>query len=250
MTELKSNAEWKQWGKDDPLFGVAAWAGKEKGGESPWTDEEFYALGESDWKDFLRQWQHYGLNTESCLEIGCGAGRLTKQLASHFDRVYAVDISPEIIDYARKAIPNENIDFSVIDGLHLPYADGSVSAIFTTIVLQHLDNKEIGFEYFREFYRVLKAGGTIMIGMPLYQFPVETGLTGLTMSVAYKLRRVLGDLRAGVKRMLGKKTMRGTQYPISTLQRFLTSQGFKTIEVRIFPVTSNGVYDPFIFARK
>lgn len=52
MAELKSNAEWKQLGKEDPLYGVAAWAGKEKNGESPWTEDEFFALGESDWGRF------------------------------------------------------------------------------------------------------------------------------------------------------------------------------------------------------
>src|ERR1035438_2308711 len=164
MTELKSNAEWKQWGKDDPLFGVAAWVGKEKDGASPWTEDEFYALGESDWRDFLGHWQHYGVSKQSCLEIGCGAGRITKQLASYFDRVYAVDISSEMISCAQRAVKGGNVEFSVIDGLHLPQGDGSVKAIFTTIVLQHLDNKEIGFSYFREFYRVLAADGTIMVG--------------------------------------------------------------------------------------
>jgi ubiquinone/menaquinone biosynthesis C-methylase UbiE len=250
VTELKSNAEWKQWGKEDPFFGVAAWAGKEKGGAVPWTDEEFYSLGESDWRDFVNHWRHYGLSKESCLEIGCGAGRITKQLASYFDRVYAVDISPEMISYARKAIPGANIEFAVIDGLHLPHADGSVSAIFTTIVLQHLDNKEIGYDYFREFYRVLSSDGTIMIGLPLYQFPVETGVIGALMSSEYALRRGLGNIRASIKRRLGMKMMRGTQYPMKSLREFLTSIGFKKIEFRFFTVSSNGFYDQYVFATK
>lgn len=250
MTELKSNAEWKQWGKDDPLFGVAAWAGKEKGGASPWTEEEFYTLGKSDWRDFLIHWQHYGVSKQSCLEIGCGAGRITNSLASYFDRVYAVDVSPEMISCAQQAIKSGNVEFSLIDGLHLPHSDGSVSAIFTTLVLQHLDNKEIGFDYFREFYRVLGTGGTIMMGLPLYQFPVDTGLAGALMSSAYALRRSLGNVRAHLKRGLGMKTMRGTQYPLNSLRLFLVSLGFKKIEIRIFPVTSNGAYDTYVFATK
>src|SRR5258708_2555315 len=103
MTELKSNTEWKQWGKDDPLWGVASWDGKQKGGASPWTDEEFYALGESDWQDFLRHWRQYGIDTRSCLEIGCGAGRITRQLAKSFDRVYGVDVSEDMIRRAASA---------------------------------------------------------------------------------------------------------------------------------------------------
>lgn len=250
MAELKSNAEWKQWGKDDPLFGVAAWAGKEKDGASPWTEEEFYANGESDWRDFLGQWQHYGLSKKSCLEIGCGAGRITKALAKSFDHVYAVDVSSDMINRAQKGIQSGNVDFSVIDGLHLPQSDGSVSAVFTTIVLQHLDNKEIGFSYFREFYRVLGTGGTIMVGLPLYQFPVDTGVAGSLLSFVYAVRRSIGNIRASLKRALGMKTMRGTQYPVNSLRSFLVSLGFKKIEVRMFPVTSNGAFDAFVFATK
>ena len=250
MDELKSNAEWRRWGKDDPLFGVAAWAGKEKDGSSPWTEEEFYAIGESDWRDFLGHWQHYGVDKKSCLEIGCGAGRITKALALYFDRVYAVDVSAEIIDRARKAIPGGNVEFSLVDGLHLPQPDGSVTALFTTIVLQHLDNKEIGYSYFREFYRVLAKGGTMMVGLPLYQFPVESGLVGNVMSSAYAVRRSFGNIKANFKRTMGMKTMRGTQYPVRSLRQFLASLGFKKIEVRIFPVTSNGAYDTFVFAAK
>lgn len=250
MTELKSNTEWNKWGKEDPFFGVAAWAGKERDGASPWTEDEFYALGESDWRDYVSHWQHYGVSRLSCLEIGCGAGRITKPLATYFDHVHAVDVSPEMISCAQKAIESKNVDFSVIDGLHLPQTDGSVSAIFTTFVLQHLDNKEIGFDYFREFYRVLSEGGTMMAGLLLYQFPVDSGVVGGLMSFEYALRRAVGNIRTGMKRHFGMKTMRGTQYPIKPLRQFLTSLGFKRIEFRIFATTSNGVHDAYVFATK
>jgi ubiquinone/menaquinone biosynthesis C-methylase UbiE len=250
MTELKSNTEWKQWGKDDPLWGVASWAGKEKDGASPWTDDEFYANGESDWQDVLRQWQHYGVRKQACLEIGCGAGRITKSLAAYFERVYAVDVSPEMISYAQNAIKRENIEFALVDGLHLPQTDCSVSAVFTTIVLQHLDSKEIGFDYFRELYRVLDAGGTIMVGLPLYKLPFETGVFGALMSFGFALRRALSDIGADLKRRLGVKTMRYTQYPISSLHQFLASLGFKNIEFRFFPATSNGALVTYVFATK
>ena len=54
---MKSNVEWKKWGEVDPLYAVASWAGKQRGQSNPWTDEEFYELGRSDWADFVRHWQ-------------------------------------------------------------------------------------------------------------------------------------------------------------------------------------------------
>jgi ubiquinone/menaquinone biosynthesis C-methylase UbiE len=248
MTGLKSNAEWKQWGKDDPLWGVASWASKQKNGTSPWTEEEFYALGQSDWRDFLGHWRQYGVSTTDCLEIGCGAGRITKQLAMFFDHVYAVDVSEDMISRAQKAVESGNVEFSVIDGLHLPQGDGSVKAIFSTYVLQHLEIEEIGLSYFREFFRVLGVGGTIMVHLPLYQFP--DGKFGALMTSQYAVYRHLDNIRADIKRRLGVKIMRVTRYRITSLSLFLSNLGFKKVEFRIFPLKSNGDPHPFVFATK
>jgi hypothetical protein len=54
---MKSNQEWKEWGKVDPLFAIASWKDRDKGCSNPWTDDEFYALGKSDWEDFFAQWR-------------------------------------------------------------------------------------------------------------------------------------------------------------------------------------------------
>lgn len=247
MSELKSNAEWKQWGKDDPLWGVASWAKRQKGGAAPWTDEDFYSVGESDWREFWGHWQHYGVNTQSCVEVGCGAGRMTKQLAGSFSRVYAADVSEDMICYARKAV-GSNVEFSVIDGIHLTQPDGSVKAVFSTHVLQHLDNIDVGFSYFREFYRVLDDGGTLMVHLPIYQFPA--GKIGLPMRFFYALARSLDKIRSDVKRDLGIKFMRGTPYPIRELAVFLGDLGFKNVEFRIFATKSNNDLHPFVFATK
>jgi ubiquinone/menaquinone biosynthesis C-methylase UbiE len=250
MVELKSNTEWKQWGKSDPLWGVAAWADRQIGGASPWTEEEFYALGRSDWHDFLGHWRQYGIDTRSCLEIGCGAGRITKQLAGSFDRVHAVDVSEDMVSRARKAVHSPNVEFSVIDGLHLPQSDCSVKTIFSTHVLQHLDSEDIGFSYFREFFRVLDVGGTIMIHLPLYQFPTDTGRIGVLMRFLYAASRKLDNIRSDIRRRLGVRIMRGTPYPIRSLNLFLSDLGFKNIEFRIFSLKSNGDPHPFVFVTK
>jgi ubiquinone/menaquinone biosynthesis C-methylase UbiE len=250
MAELKSNTEWRQWGKLDPLWGVASWANKQKGGTSPWTEEEFYRLGESDWQSFLGHWRQYGLSTQSCLEVGCGAGRITKQLAKSFDHVYAVDVSEHMISCARNAVNGKNVEYTVIDGMKLPQYDHAVTAIFSSHVLQHLDSTDIGFSYFREFFRVLDVGGTIMVHLPLYQFPGDTSTSYVLMERLYAVSRRLGKIRADIRRHLGVKTMRGTPYPIQSLNRFLVDLGFKNIEFRIFPLMCNGDLHPFVFATK
>lgn len=249
MSELKSNTEWKQWGKDDPLWGVAAARNKQKDGPSPWTAEEFYAVGERDWQVFARQWRQYGMNTTSCLEIGCGAGRFTRLLARSFDHVHAVDVSQEMISIAQKALPDTNVEYSIIDGLHLPLGDRSVKAIFSNLVFQHLDSAEVGFSYFHELFRVLDVGGTIMINLPFYQLPAEKGKLGVLMRSLYAAYRQIDNRRSDARRRAGVKIMRWTPYPIESLHLFLSGLGFKNVEFRIFPVDEDD-HGSFVFATK
>jgi ubiquinone/menaquinone biosynthesis C-methylase UbiE len=247
---MESNLEWKQWGRDDPLWAAATWRNKRKEGAAPWTDEEFYALGESDWRDFFQQWRQYGVSTESCLEIGCGPGRITRQLARCFASVCAVDVSEDMISYARKHAQALNTSFLVVEGVALPRPDRSVKSIFSTHVLQHLDSVEAGLAYFQEFYRVLDHGGTIFVHLPLYQFPAEHRAIGRVYSASWTMWKRLGKLRARVKRRLLLKTMRDTPYPPKVLYAFLAGLGFGRIEFRIFPVSSNGDLHPFVLATK
>src|SRR5262245_27654952 len=108
---MKSNTEWKAWGKQDPLYAVATWADREKSGANPWKDEEFYEVGRRDWADFHHRWSPYGVRDGHCLEIGCGAGRITKQLADQFKEVTALDVSADQIAYAAARVPNDNVRF-------------------------------------------------------------------------------------------------------------------------------------------
>jgi ubiquinone/menaquinone biosynthesis C-methylase UbiE len=250
LTDLDSNTEWKKWGKEDPLWGVASWANKQRGGAAPWTVEEFYAVGESDWEDFERQWLQYGMDRRSCLEVGCGAGRITKHLTRSFERVYAVDVSEHMIDSARQAVGGCNVEFSVTDGLHLPQGDCTVRAIFSTHVLQHLDSADIGFAYFREFFRVLDVGGTIMIHLPFYQFPGDIRRVEILVRLLYSAFRRLAGMRAKISRRAGARIMRETPYPVRDLTNFLRHLGFRNIEFRTFAVKVNGDFHSFVLASK
>ena len=75
----------------------------EQSGEHAWTAEEFYELGRSDWQDFRKHLEAFGVpGHDTVLEIGCGAGRLTKHLVNDYGRVIGVDVSPGMLEAARK----------------------------------------------------------------------------------------------------------------------------------------------------
>ena len=82
---------------------------------------------------------------------------------------------------------------------------------------------DIGFSYFREFFRVLDVGGTMMIHLPVYQLPNETGKIAVLLNYLYSAFKQFDDIRSDVKRRLGKKIMRWTPYPISIFQRIFGS---------------------------
>jgi SAM-dependent methyltransferase len=251
-SEPKSNLEWKEWGKNDPLFGVASWPGKQKGGSAPWTDAEFYELDKSDWRVFEKEWRSYGMDSESCVEIGCGAGRMTMPLAQTFQHVTAVDVSEEMIAYARQHVSAGNAEFVVVNGTRLPRADQSTTGVFSTHVFQHFDSLEYADLYFAEIARILKPGGTMMIHMPVFEWhPRTSWLTRFTFQISewfYELKITLNRLliRMGVKRQVMKIVV----YPIARLGRTLANLGFTDIQVRVLITESDHALHPFVMARK
>lgn len=147
---VRSNPEWIAWGERDPFWAVATEPNRAKSGSSPWTPVEFYGSGESDWTDFYHHWQEYGLRLDSCLEIGCGAGRLTHALVNTFDRVIAIDVSPGMIAKCREAINDPKMETILTSGHDLPVVSDSIGAVFSTHVLQHLDSTTLILGYLKE----------------------------------------------------------------------------------------------------
>lgn len=248
---MKSNIEWGLWGRVDPLYGVASWEGKSKSGSAPWKDDEFYALGKSDWQDFKRHWDQFGVTYGTCLEIGCGAGRITRQLAEEFKEVRALDVSEAMIAYARVRIPNGNVRFILADGFRLPLPDGSIDAVFSTHVFQHFDSLDDAGEYFREIFRVMKGGGSLIIHLPIYRWPGYRRI--------YKLFNAIPDAAGAVwavynrfliKRGVRRPLMRHLPFEIDWLFATLKHLGFVDTELRIIRVKSNDGEHPFVLARK
>jgi len=249
---IASNIEWKKWGEKDPLMGVATRHGKDTAGSDPWSDKEFYALGRSDWADFYEKWKRYGVNTESCLEIGCGTGRITRQLALAFRKVYAVDVSEDMIAYAKKQMPIDSITFLIGDGVTIALPDQSVTAIFSTHVFQHFDSIKHASLYFSEVARVLKPGGSVMVHLPIHQWPAMPRV----FDRLYQVRKRLGDVRAQIRRRLMQMGlshhhfMRGLSYSGEYLFSFLPTCGLNDVEICMFRTTEESVIHPFVFARR
>jgi ubiquinone/menaquinone biosynthesis C-methylase UbiE len=138
-----------------------------------WTDDEFFASGqktvaEEILTDMINICQGRQPADMKVLEIGCGAGRVTRALARLFGEVWGVDVSGEMVQLARRALadlPNSRIvqnngqDLTVLEDVQFDFA-------FSSIVFQHIPSKEIVENYVREVHRVLRPGA-------LFKFQVQ-----------------------------------------------------------------------------
>lgn len=138
-----------------------------------WTDQEFFASGERTvaeeiLTDMTNICQGKDPKQMKVLEIGCGAGRVTRALSRLFGEVHAVDVSGEMVAQAQEALrdrPNANVyqnngmDLSVVPG-------GDFDFAFSTIVFQHIPSREVIENYVREVHRLLRPGA-------LFKFQVQ-----------------------------------------------------------------------------
>ena len=142
-----------------------------------WTDEAFFATGERTvaeeiLTDMTNICQGREPKQMKVLEIGCGAGRVTRALANLFGEVHAVDVSGEMADRAKRALEghphahvyqNNGMDLSIVPGENFDFA-------FSTIVFQHIPSRDVIENYVREVSRLLRPGG-------LFKFQVQGDTT-------------------------------------------------------------------------
>lgn len=98
------------------------------------------------------------------LEIGCSGGVLIRQLrADGYQRVTGIDISPDAIAICLKA----GLDAQLMDASRLAFPADSFDVITASDILEHLADET---QALREWGRVLKPGGALVIFVPAFQF--------------------------------------------------------------------------------
>ena len=157
-TLRRMREDWDQRARTNARYYVAT-------GREDWTDEEFFASGRQEIaEDILNDLENVcqGRDPRSMrvLEIGCGAGRVTRALAECFGEVHAVDVSGEMVRLAREAVSgmanvfvyqNNGMDVSVAPNVPFDFA-------FSVIVFQHIPSRDVIESYVRDVGRLLRPG--------------------------------------------------------------------------------------------
>ena len=94
------------------------------------------------------------------LDLGCGEGRLARDLKALGHDVAAVDLSPTMVAAAKDVDPD--LDARVANANDLPFEDGSFDLVAAFMSLQDMDDPDGAI---REAARVLEPGGSLCLAV-------------------------------------------------------------------------------------
>ncbi|WP_411148268.1 class I SAM-dependent DNA methyltransferase [Streptomyces sp. A30] len=102
-------------------------------------------------------------------DLGCGTGYVTARLHAMGLPVFGVDVSPRMVELARRAHPGLRFHVGSLTSLDLP--DGTLGGIVALYSIIHVPEEHLPTA-FAEFHRVLVPGGHVLL---LFQSGDEDG---------------------------------------------------------------------------
>jgi SAM-dependent methyltransferase len=163
LVEVKQT--WERLANLDPFWAVLSEPDK-KGGR--WDLQEFLETGVDEVDHVVEIAARFGLTKrDEALDFGCGVGRLSFPLATHFAKVVGVDISPTMLERARALNPSpDRISFMINESPDLAmFDDDRFDLVYSNIVLQHMD-PAVAKRYVAEFMRLVPVGGFVVFQLP------------------------------------------------------------------------------------
>jgi len=96
------------------------------------------------------------------LEVGCGMGTDLLQFARGGARCTGIDLTPRSVEITRHrfALYGAEGNFTISDGEHLPFSDGSFEVVYSNGVLHHTPDTARAIS---ELHRVLEPGGVAKV---------------------------------------------------------------------------------------
>lgn len=164
------------------------------------------------------------------LEVGCGEGRVSRDLAARGHRVVAVDSSPTLIRLAHNA--DGSIAYARCDAAALPFIDEAFDVVVAYNSLMDFDDMEGSV---REAGRVLKPGGVLCASIT---HPLQDA--GKFESHDAEARFIITDSYLGEPRPFEEEVERdghrmhfkGWAYPVEAYSRAMEKAGLVIEAIR------------------
>jgi SAM-dependent methyltransferase len=230
MPGSSERQDWEDLSVLDPYWAILSDPARRFGG---WDKEAFLQSGTAAIDALLRDGARFGLPRahRDALDFGCGAGRLTRALSTHFEHSLGLDISARMIDRARELTTDiENCRFAVVDSGDLSSLDTrSFDLVVSLIVLQHIPSAGAKARYIEEFVRVVRPGGLLAFQLP-NQIPVWHRVQPRPR--LYGLLRRAGVSRARLYRQLHLHPIRMSFLTRSRVLGVIEAAGGRTLDIR------------------
>ena len=132
-------------------------------------------------KNFVEIGYAMRYGTGRVLDAGAGTGRFALPLHEAGRDVFALDISEAMLRIARDN-SNGALPVAVGDLLNLPFPDDTFDSIISITVVEHLPQYR---EVFREFVRVLKPGGAMVVQLCSSEHAERAGIADTRTAVNF-----------------------------------------------------------------
>lgn len=167
------HAQWDHLGATEPYWSIVTQP-QNYMADFEQNREQFFASGNSTCQNFLATLRRSGINPtqlDTCLEVGCGVGRVTRYLAGAFRQVIAADISAKHLELAKAQLTEQGL--RNVDLQHWHNADQlsqlpQVDVIMSVITLQH-NPPPIMLWMIKTLLSHLRPGGVAYLQIPTYR---------------------------------------------------------------------------------
>ena len=165
--------QWENLGRNEPFWSVVTQPHYLQS-EFQKHRDQFYGSGNFICQVFLASLRRSGINPadlNTCLDFGCGVGRVTMYLAGAFANVIASDISANHLQLANQYLQSKQIKNVTLQHLETVYQIEQlpvVDAIFSVITLQHNPPPVIAW-MLKKLLGKLRSGGVAFLQIPTYK---------------------------------------------------------------------------------
>src|SRR6185437_3831351 len=231
MVKSGTDRDWEIWGKENHYYVLLT---DPKFLNSNLTDEalhEFFGSGEQHVENLcqlIRTRIRSDFEPRTVLDYGCGTGRVAIPFARRAQRVVGIDISPSMLEEARKSCSRFAVDG--VELLHLDEMDslepGSFNLVHSFMVFQHVPVAR-GEVLLEKLIRLLAEGG---IGALHFTFSIPRGMALQAITTLRNHSRTLnGILNVAKGRPFSRRHMQMNNYSMNRILEMLAQQGCSNV---------------------
>jgi ubiquinone/menaquinone biosynthesis C-methylase UbiE/uncharacterized protein YbaR (Trm112 family) len=220
---------YRREGRSQPTMSDWANLSREALGEGP-AVEGLQDLEKERYLDTLRVYEKKLPPPEVVVDVGANDGRAYYEFGIGRGKTFiAVDVSVSLLEQFLERVPDQ-IPI-VADGVCLPLKDESVDFLFSTETLEHLADPDRAV---REFMRVLKPGGWLMVQSPnAHRIRNMNLLHLLTLVLSLLTDRVLQKTVVHENSWLNTVSYHW-DFSVQDYRRMVRSAGGRVLELRSF----------------